>query len=80
MHDRIVDFEKSKPEIAQKLFAIKWLGNDGSHSANMTKNDVLDAYEILEIILDDLFVGYRKLIDQKITLINERKKPLHPST
>lgn len=46
----------------------------------MTKNDVLDAYEILESVLDDLYVGYQKLVDKKVEKIIKRKKPLHPST
>jgi Domain of unknown function (DUF4145) len=80
LHDRIVAFQKNKPEVARKLIAVKWLGNEGSHTDNMTKNDVLDAYEILEFILDDLYVGYRKLVDKKVEKIIKGKKPLHPST
>ena len=80
LHDRIIDFEKKNSEIAKKLLAIKWLGNEGSHANTMTKNDVLDAYEILEFVLDDLYVGYRKSVDKKVSKINKSKKPLHPST
>ncbi len=80
LHDRIVEFQKSDPESAQRLLAIKWLGNEGSHSNAVTKNDVLDAYEILEILLDILYVGYHKAVERKVIQINKRKKPLHPST
>ena len=80
LHDRIVEFEKKDPGIAKKLLAIKWLGNEGSHANTMTKNDVLDAYEILESVLDDLFVGYKKAVERKVFQINKIKKPLHPST
>lgn len=80
LHDRIVAFQTTRPEIAKKLFAIKWLGNEGSHTEDMTKNDVLDAYEILESVLDDLYVGYRKSVEKKIEKIIKIKKPLHPST
>ncbi len=76
LHNRIIEFEKSNPETAKKLFAIKWLGNEGSHSDKLTKNDVLDAYEILEIIIDDIYIGRRKLIEKKISKINKRKGPL----
>lgn len=78
LHDRIVAFEKINFDVAQKLFAIKWLGNEGSHAEKITKNDVLDAYEILELIIDDLYVGYKKSIERKILKINKTKKPLHP--
>lgn len=80
LHNRIVEFEKSNPDIAKKLLAIKWLGNEGSHTDKMTKNDVLDTYEILEEIIDDLYVGHRKLVEKKVLKINKSKKPLHPST
>lgn len=80
LHNRILEFEKSKPDIAKKLLAIKWLGNEGSHTDRMTKNDVLDAYEFLEEVIDDLYVGYKKLLEKKVLRINKSKKPLHPST
>ena len=67
LHGRIVEFEKKDPENAKKLFAIKWLGNEGSHTDTITKNDVLDAYEILEFVLDDLYIGYRKSVDKKVS-------------
>jgi hypothetical protein len=80
LHDRIVAFQSRQPEVAKKLFAIKWLGNEGSHTDNITKNDVLDAYEILEVVIEDLYVGHRKLVEKKVEKINKSKKPLHPST
>ena len=80
LHNRIVAFEATKPDIAKRLFALKWLGNEGSHVDTITKNDVLDAYEILEWAIDDLYVGYKKLIEKKVSKINKSKKPLHPST
>ncbi|MFZ5904640.1 MAG: DUF4145 domain-containing protein [Chloroflexota bacterium] len=80
LHDRIVIFEATQPDIAKRLFALKWLGNEGSHANTITKNDVLDAYEILEWAIDDLYVGYRKLIQRKVSKINRNRKPLHPST
>jgi hypothetical protein len=80
LHNRISEFEKKNPTVSKKLFAIKWLGNEGSHTDKITKNDVLDAYEILEEVIDDLYVGYKKLIEKKINKINKSKKPLHPTT
>ena len=76
LHNRIVDYEKTNSEIAKRLLAIKWLGNMGSHSSELTKDDVLDAYEILDTVLDDLYVGQRKAINKKVVLINQRRRPL----
>jgi hypothetical protein len=80
LHHRIIDFEKKDAGVAKKLLAIKWLGNEGSHANTITKNDVLDAYEILESVLDDLYVGYKKAVERKVSQINKLKKPLHPSS
>lgn len=80
LHERIVEFEKTNPTVAKMLFAVKWIGNEGSHSGELKKNDLLDAYEILEIILDELYVGYRKQVNKKVATINQTKKPLSPST
>lgn len=77
LHDRIKAFEKDGPEIAKKLLALKWLGNEGSHSDTLTKEDIMDAYEILEATLDELYVGYRVSIDKKVAEINKREKPLN---
>jgi hypothetical protein len=80
LHDRIIGFRSSNSDTANSLLAMKWLGNEGSHTDKITKNDVLDAYEILESVLDDLYVGYRKSLDKKVLKINKSRKPLHPST
>jgi hypothetical protein len=37
-------------KIIEYFRAIKFIGNEGSHAGEITKTDVLDAYEILELI------------------------------
>lgn len=76
LHQRIRLYETKDKDIAEQLFAIKWLGNAGSHSGLLFKDDVLDAYEILETVLDDLYVGHKKSIKKKVLLVNKRKGPL----
>ena len=39
----------------QHLLAIKNLGNWGSHAVETTRNDVLDAYEVLHYVLDGIY-------------------------
>jgi len=41
--------------LSEKLSAIKFLGNAGSHIRSVTKEDLLDAYEILEYVLEERF-------------------------
>ena len=76
LHQRIKLYEAKDKDIAERLFAIKWLGNVGSHAGELTKDDVLDAYEILETVLDDLYIGHGKSVKKKVALVNKRKGPL----
>lgn len=54
-HDRIREYAKKNPEIADLLFATKWIGNDGAHEVTLNRDDALDAFDILEAALDRLF-------------------------
>ena len=57
-----------------KLLAIKWIGNEGSHpEKSLTKNDVIDLYEILEHVLSELFENKSKTILAKAKKINKAK-------
>ncbi len=47
-------------DIAQNLLAIKWIGNIGSHQNNVDRSQTLDAYEILQHCLDELFLNRTK--------------------
>jgi hypothetical protein len=53
--------------------ALKWIGNDGSHDENLNKNDLKDAYQILEKILIKVFNESEKKIQQKVKKINKKK-------
>lgn len=54
LHQRIDLFEKDNPAIGGQIMALKWLGNTGSHEGQVTRNDILDAFEILEHVLGEL--------------------------
>lgn len=79
LHKRIEIFKQQQEEEAKLLLAIKWIWNDWSHSkTQLTKDDLLDAYEILEYVLDKIFE--RKTQKQTILklskAINKRKGPI----
>ena len=58
------------------LIAIKFIGNAGSHSdKRITKNDVLDAYEIINELLIEIFDKKSEKMDNMIKEINEKKGP-----
>jgi hypothetical protein len=54
LHRRIDIFAAKNPVIGQQLMALKWLGNSGSHSNDVSQTDILDAFEILEHSLDEI--------------------------
>lgn len=54
LHQRIEVFQKREPVIGAQLMALKWLGNTGSHEGEVSRDDVLDAFEILEHALGEL--------------------------
>lgn len=73
LHKRIEEFKLIKPEIADFLLAIKWIGNSGSHVGKLERIDVLDAYELLEHSLNKLFNGRELELIKKTKEINKRK-------
>jgi hypothetical protein len=40
---------------ADTLLAIKWIGNEGSHAGSLTRDDVLDGFDLLDHALDQVF-------------------------
>ena len=75
LHRRIKLFKLNNPEKAELLMAIKWIGNSGSHATDtLTKDDILDAFEILEHVTDKLFETESVRIKKLSKTINKRKK------
>lgn len=79
LHERIQIYSQrgqTEHELATAMFAVKWIGNEGSHPGKLTKDDLLDAFQLLEHVLRTLFVPP----DQNTALelakaIHKRKKP-----
>jgi hypothetical protein len=57
LHARLDAFAKTEPAMGPQLMALKWLGNTGSHDREVTKADLLDAFEILEHALVEIIDG-----------------------
>lgn len=80
LHTRIDLFKKKFPEKAKLLMANKWIGNAGSHkNTNLTQDDILDGFEILELVLNQLYGTDTKRITRKASEINKRKGPIGTS-
>lgn len=55
LHARVDYFANNEPVIGPQLMALKWLGNTGSHEREVHANDLLDALEIFEHVLSEIF-------------------------
>ena len=79
LHDRIDRLKEIHPkmgEICDRMKAVKHLGNAGSHpSGEISKEDVFDAFDILEKVLEDLYSDHLDLLAEKVKQINKRRGP-----
>lgn len=73
LHQRIEELRARHTDAADHLLAIKWLGNDASHGADLDQDDVLDGLELLEEVLGDIF-GDQKQRLAKVTKEIIRRK------
>ncbi len=74
LHARIGLMEAKYKEIKDLCLAIKWHGNAGSHSEDLiSKDDVLDAYEIFEVLMEKLFEKKTKNATILAKKINKQK-------
>lgn len=56
LHQRIEQLPNKHEHLKKQLFAIKWLGNEGSHNHDeLSIDDVLDAYELMENVLQEIY-------------------------
>ncbi|SMN14136.1 hypothetical protein BHECKSOX2_1491 [Bathymodiolus heckerae thiotrophic gill symbiont] len=61
-------------EIVEPAKAIKWLGNDGTHSGfQVRRTDVIDGYKIFEHILVELYPEKKATTEALVKRINEAK-------
>jgi len=79
LHNRIKEFEKKDAKNAEILLAVKWLGNSGSHAGGLTRDDVFDAFDMVELVLVNLFDTTTADIMAKVKAINTQKGPVKPT-
>lgn len=75
LHERIELFKAKDAQLAETMLAVKWLGNAGSHTSSLNTNDVLDAFELLDHVIEELFVEKLKKIRKLTKGINKKKGP-----
>jgi hypothetical protein len=75
LHHRIEVFSKTEPEIGAQLMALKLLGNTGSHDGGVIRNDVLDAFEIVEHALLELIEHRSQRLAALAQALTEKHRP-----
>lgn len=76
LHERIKLLPKKYHDIQDLFMAVKWLGNAGSHSGTtVSADDVLNAYELMEKLLAEVFNKESKKLKALAKKIIENKGP-----
>lgn len=76
LHTRITMLPAQHAHVKDLLTAIKWLGNAGSHPGiDISSDDVIDAYELIEHVLGELYNGKAKAMKALARRVNKRKGP-----
>ncbi|MFA4918821.1 MAG: DUF4145 domain-containing protein [Thermodesulfovibrionales bacterium] len=77
LHKRIDLISVKYQNLKDFCLAIKWLGNAGSHSdKEITVDDVMDAYEIMDEMLRELLYKKQDHIKKLVKTINKKKGPM----
>ncbi|MGY8625636.1 DUF4145 domain-containing protein [Chromobacterium violaceum] len=78
LNGRLQEIIDSHPDAYQRLMALKWLGNTGSHEAVVERRDLVDAFEVLDFMLNETFIlpRARDEISQKVRALDVKHNPI----
>jgi hypothetical protein len=55
-----------------RAVGIRIIGNAASHPGELTRDNLFDAYDILEVVLEDMYIGrqknIREMVDRTVSL------------
>ena len=75
LHNRINLFSQDFPILKDVLTSIKWIGNYASHNEQITRDDILDGYYLLEFSLNKIYDNEEDEIKKITKKIIKTKKP-----
>jgi len=77
LHGRLMEYgEKTgDTDLTSVMTAVKWIGNAGSHTGDMTIDDLHDGFELLEHVLNRMFDRSAEELAKLSRRINKRKGP-----
>ena len=76
LHERINALPARHAPVKNSMLAIKWLGNHGTHEADMSQHAVYDALDIFESVLEELYSEHPRRIEQLVRAVNQRRGPV----
>ena len=77
LHERISMLPPKLERFKEPLEGIKWLGNAGSHGkVSITKDDVMDSLELMDQVLNDIYVSTAKELAGLAKRVNRKKGPV----
>ena len=63
-----------EPDICRKLFAIKWICNAGSHAGELTRDGLLDAMDVLQFTLNEIYDDHKRDLELTVSRVNKKKR------
>lgn len=75
-HSRITHFQKTDQENGEALLAVKWLGNSSSHPGGLSRDNVLDAFDMIEFVFENRYGTAKSALKAKIAAILAQKGPI----
>ena len=75
LHNRIEWYTHADRVLRDRLLAIKWLGNEGSHAGVLTLIDTFDCHDLLESVLVHIFADHQRRLDILAKVINKARGP-----
>lgn len=78
LHHRVEDFAKKRPDIGNKILALKWLGNSGSHPEGLNHGDLITGFKLMQYAIEELFEKRSRNLEATANKINRRKGPIPP--
>lgn len=76
LHERISKIPAKYDDLKDLILAVKWLGNAGSHdNENVNIDDVLDAYEMTEHVLSEIYEPKKQRLKAIAKKVNKKRGP-----
>jgi hypothetical protein len=71
LHQRIQSLKNRDEQCGTALLAVKWVGNAGSHADDISREKVYDAFDIIEVVLKDVFSRDYSKVAKSVDAINK---------